>query len=400
MRKEQLGRDADADALEDALCLVFLETQLADVAARLEPDTLQRVIVKTAKKMTAAGRALIADVPLPPDEPAHPRRSARARCRPALPRRDGARATGPRSRDTLAADVHRIGPYRDVFDGRDAYADFLEATITSLSGYVLEVVRMTASGPTVAVELNETVDDKDARLHTDECVVFDVAGGLIAHVAVYLQTSERRVTEPLITARPRAHAYATASRSCGPRWRRPASTSSCCAGRTTSRTRPASRVPAADHMRASWWRAVAVFARGDAWPHLYTEFPEGAPPDMPGEFVHPAVEVETAGGRGRTRAHAPERRASRSTTRRSRCGRRCASAHPLDAGVVLAPAKLTKTLDELECIRQAQSINERAMREVRPLAVPGARATDSPARSSMRSPSWARPRTPSIPSSR
>ena len=35
-------------------------------------------------------------------------------------------------------------------------------------------------------------DDGDARLHTDESVVFDVADGLISRVAVYLQTSERR----------------------------------------------------------------------------------------------------------------------------------------------------------------------------------------------------------------
>ena len=51
---------------------------------------------------------------------------------------------------------------------------------------------MIADGARVAVELSETVDDGDARLHTDETIVFDVAGGLIARVAVYLQTSERR----------------------------------------------------------------------------------------------------------------------------------------------------------------------------------------------------------------
>ena len=40
-----------------------------------------------------------------------------------------------------------------------------------------------------------------------------------------------------------------------------------------------------------------------------------------------------------------------------------------------APAKITKTPDELECIRRAQAINEAAMRVVRPLAKPG-RAAD------------------------
>ena len=39
--------------------------------------------------------------------------------------------------------------------------------------------------------MHETVDDGDARLRTDETVVFNVANGLISRVAVYLQTSER-----------------------------------------------------------------------------------------------------------------------------------------------------------------------------------------------------------------
>jgi len=50
---------------------------------------------------------------------------------------------------------------------------------------------MTAADGVVAVELSETVDDRDARLRTDETVVFDVVGGLITRVAVYLRTSER-----------------------------------------------------------------------------------------------------------------------------------------------------------------------------------------------------------------
>jgi hypothetical protein len=53
------------------------------------------------------------------------------------------------------------------------------------------IVDMIVDGNRVAVELNETVDDGDDRLRTDETVVFDVRDGLISHVAVYLQTSER-----------------------------------------------------------------------------------------------------------------------------------------------------------------------------------------------------------------
>ena len=88
-----------------------------------------------------------------------------------------------------------MGPYRDTFRGRDEYAEFLKATISSLSGYELVVADVIADGNRVAVELSETVDDGSARLHTDETVVFDVCDGLITRVAVYLQTSERREPE-------------------------------------------------------------------------------------------------------------------------------------------------------------------------------------------------------------
>jgi hypothetical protein len=191
VRKDGLGRgDDDAQVLEDALCLVFLETQLADVAARLEPETLQRVIVKTAAKMSPAGIALIAAVPMT----ASARRILdEAIARDVVDRY--LRALGTNDwvalPTTLASDVHRVGPYRDICDGRDEYAAFLQTTISALRGYVLEVSRVIATGPTVSVELSETVDDGDHRLHTDEVVVFDVAGGLITNVAVYLQTSER-----------------------------------------------------------------------------------------------------------------------------------------------------------------------------------------------------------------
>src|SRR5262249_45346377 len=116
VRKDGLGTDAEVQVLEDALCLVFLETQLSDVAARLEPDTLDRVLAKTARKMSDAGRAAIADVPLDPVSrrvlDAALARDAVARYLDALPAHDWrALAT------TLAPDVHRVGPYGDVYDG-------------------------------------------------------------------------------------------------------------------------------------------------------------------------------------------------------------------------------------------------------------------------------------------
>jgi Xaa-Pro aminopeptidase len=129
------------------------------------------------------------------------------------------------------------------------------------------------------------------------------------------------------------------------------------------------RVPAADHMRAAWWRAVAVVTPGDEWPHLYTYFPEGAPPEMPAAYVHEPIDASPlattlpSGILAIDDAPFPLWSA-------------LAARAPVDASMVLGPAKLIKTPDELECIRQAQALNEAAIAQVRPLAIPGARATD------------------------
>jgi Xaa-Pro aminopeptidase len=135
------------------------------------------------------------------------------------------------------------------------------------------------------------------------------------------------------------------------------------------------RTPAADHMRASWWRAVTVLQRGAPWPHLYTDFPEGAPPELPDEFLHRAVEVETTAGAAQLVAALGEGTIAIDDAPfplwTAFDGRDLA-----DASAVLAPAKLTKTPDELECIRRAQSVNEGAMRVVRKFVRPGVRATE------------------------
>jgi ketosteroid isomerase-like protein len=97
---------------------------------------------------------------------------------------------------TLAPDVRRMGPYRDEYRGREQYAKFLADTISRLGGYQLDIDRVLGAGPTVTVELRETVDDGDARLETSEAVLFDTDDGLITNIAVYLQTSERHPPRP------------------------------------------------------------------------------------------------------------------------------------------------------------------------------------------------------------
>jgi hypothetical protein len=64
VRKRGLGKDPEVQTLEDALCLVFLETQFDDLAARLDRDKLDGVVDKTLKKMSPDAIARVADLDL------------------------------------------------------------------------------------------------------------------------------------------------------------------------------------------------------------------------------------------------------------------------------------------------------------------------------------------------
>jgi Domain of unknown function (DUF4202) len=67
IRKRRIKSDAEVQVFEDALCLVFIETQFADLAARLDEDHMVEVTAKTLQKMTHAGRELALTLPLDPD---------------------------------------------------------------------------------------------------------------------------------------------------------------------------------------------------------------------------------------------------------------------------------------------------------------------------------------------
>ena len=55
--KRHIKSDRFTQIFEDALCLVFLETQLGEFSERLtESSTLDRVLVRTWRKMSDAGR--------------------------------------------------------------------------------------------------------------------------------------------------------------------------------------------------------------------------------------------------------------------------------------------------------------------------------------------------------
>lgn len=64
VRKQGLGRDPEVQAFEDALCLVFLETQFSELGERLGDEKLLDVTRKTVAKMSDAGLAKVRELPL------------------------------------------------------------------------------------------------------------------------------------------------------------------------------------------------------------------------------------------------------------------------------------------------------------------------------------------------
>jgi hypothetical protein len=64
IKKQGLGTDPQVQVHEDALCLVFLETQLASTTDQLGDEHMLDVIRKTAAKMSPAGLAEVAAIPM------------------------------------------------------------------------------------------------------------------------------------------------------------------------------------------------------------------------------------------------------------------------------------------------------------------------------------------------
>ena len=77
LHKRGLARgDAEAQVLEDALCLVFLETQYREIAERLSPEKLLDVTAKTLRKMSGRAVELALELPLDARDVATIRRAA------------------------------------------------------------------------------------------------------------------------------------------------------------------------------------------------------------------------------------------------------------------------------------------------------------------------------------
>jgi len=62
--RKGLGTDPDTQLVEDAACLVFVETQFEEMVERLEHDHMVDVVARTLNKMSPAAIALAAELPM------------------------------------------------------------------------------------------------------------------------------------------------------------------------------------------------------------------------------------------------------------------------------------------------------------------------------------------------
>ena len=77
LHKRGLARgEPEAQVLEDALCLVFLETQYRELAERLSEEKLLDVTAKTLRKMSERAKSFALALPLDPRDVATIRRAA------------------------------------------------------------------------------------------------------------------------------------------------------------------------------------------------------------------------------------------------------------------------------------------------------------------------------------
>jgi len=67
VRKEQLKRDREAQALEDTACLVFMEHYMAGFAAKKDAADMIAIIAKTWRKMSDAGHTAALAMTFPPE---------------------------------------------------------------------------------------------------------------------------------------------------------------------------------------------------------------------------------------------------------------------------------------------------------------------------------------------
>jgi Xaa-Pro dipeptidase len=139
-------------------------------------------------------------------------------------------------------------------------------------------------------------------------------------------------------------------------------------------------MPAQDGDRAALFRPVAVVVNGDSAPHLYTLCADGVPADLPGDHRHGPLFPDLDDGMDLFAKALSDHFASG-----ARIGiddqthamlRGLQGFDWVDASAVTGAAKITKTPDEVACIRNAQLLNELAMVDALKVLRPGVRQID------------------------
>jgi Xaa-Pro dipeptidase len=143
---------------------------------------------------------------------------------------------------------------------------------------------------------------------------------------------------------------------------------------------------AADNGRAAFERTTTLIVRGDDHPHVFTPYPEGAPPELPRDHLHPPMWHDTdAGIEGLARTlvdtlgGADSRRlALDDYTAPMWFGlpKLLAPLELANATPLITACRLHKTPDELECMRRSWQINEGATYAAEQALRPGIRLTD------------------------
>jgi Xaa-Pro dipeptidase len=139
-------------------------------------------------------------------------------------------------------------------------------------------------------------------------------------------------------------------------------------------------VPAQDGDRAALFRPVAIVGEGDSAPHLYTQYVDGVPADLPEDHLHGPLFPELDEGMelfAKALAEHFQAGARVGIDDQTHAMLRGLQGYDwVDASAVMGAAKIIKTRDEVACIRKAQHINERAMVDALAILRPGIRQID------------------------
>ena len=143
---------------------------------------------------------------------------------------------------------------------------------------------------------------------------------------------------------------------------------------------------AADNGRATFERSTVLVIRGDDAPHVFTPYPEGAPPELPADHLHAPLWHDTDAGVddcARTIVDLlggsdAQRLALDDYTAPMWFGfpKLLAPLELANANPVVTASRLHKTADELECMRRSWRINEAATYAAERALRAGIRLTD------------------------